>query len=86
MSINKSALRIDSSRLDDLGGATVQDAAPAVATEADKVDPRMRAEIAGYVYQMAGEMTNMARAARLDLLAYFLEMARIEANSQRQQS
>jgi hypothetical protein len=30
---------------------------------------------------MVGEMAAMARSARLDLLAYFLEMARIEATA-----
>jgi hypothetical protein len=34
-----------------------------------------------YVSQMVGEMAAMARSARLDLLAYFLEMARIEATA-----
>ena len=37
-------------------------------------------EVAAYISQMTGEMASMARSARLDLLAYFLEMARIEAN------
>lgn len=48
------------------------------------VDDRLRAEVAGYIAQMTAEMAGMARSTRLDLLAYFLDMARIEANSQRQ--
>lgn len=45
------------------------------------VDKNRTEEVATYVSQMAGEMAAMARTARLDLLAYFLEMARIEANA-----
>lgn len=45
------------------------------------VDANRSEEVATYVSQMAGEMAAMARSARLDLLAYFLEMARIEANA-----
>ena len=37
-------------------------------------------DVAAYISQMVGEMAVMARSAHLDLLAYFLEMARIEAN------
>jgi hypothetical protein len=58
-------------------------AAAQSATDLPEIDPRMRAEIAAYIYQLAGEMTQMARAARLDLLVYFLEMARVQANSHR---
>ena len=45
------------------------------------IDRNRSEEVAIYVSQMAGEMAAMARTARLDLLAYFLEMARIEANA-----
>jgi hypothetical protein len=45
------------------------------------VDKNRAEEVATYVSQMTGEMAAMARTARLDLLAYFLEMARIEANA-----
>ena len=41
-----------------------------------------RAELAGYIAQMTGQMAAMARGEKLDLLAYFLDMARIEAASQ----
>ena len=37
------------------------------------------AEIAGYIAQMTAEMGQMADAARLDVLAYLLSMARREA-------
>jgi hypothetical protein len=39
-------------------------------------------EVARYVAAMTGEMANMARAAKLDLLVYFLEMAQVEAAAQ----
>ena len=45
------------------------------------IDRNRTEDVAAYVSQMAGEMASMARSARLDLLAYFLEMARIEANA-----
>jgi hypothetical protein len=38
-----------------------------------------RAELAGYIAQMTSELVQMASSARLDLLAHFLAMARIEA-------
>ena len=82
MSINKSALRIDARDEEQTPAETSVAKTAAVET----VDPRMKAEIASYIFQMTGEMTSMARAARLDLLAYFLEMARIEASGQRQQT
>jgi hypothetical protein len=37
------------------------------------------AEIAGYIAQMTTEMMSLAAKARLDLLAYLLSIARIEA-------
>ncbi|MGL5361339.1 MAG: hypothetical protein ACRDBH_00545 [Bosea sp. (in: a-proteobacteria)] len=62
---------------------------------ADKLDPLMVAEppataellalqheVARYVAQMSAELGGMARSARLDLLAYFLDMARVEASIQ----
>ena len=38
-----------------------------------------RHELLSYVAQLSGELATMARSARFDALAYFLEMARIEA-------
>ena len=38
-------------------------------------------EVARYVGQMLGELEIMAAEAKLDLLAYFLRMARAEATS-----
>lgn len=37
------------------------------------------AETAAYIAQMMAELAVIARHARLDLLAYFIEMARVEA-------
>lgn len=45
------------------------------------VNENQSEQVALYVSQMVGEMAAMARSARLDLLAYFLEMARIEASA-----
>lgn len=42
-----------------------------------------RAEIAGYIAQLAAEMAEMAG---LDTLAYFLSMARLEAEMERRQN
>jgi hypothetical protein len=39
-------------------------------------------EIAVYLAKMTFELSAIARKANFDLLAYFLEMARIEANGQ----
>jgi hypothetical protein len=39
-------------------------------------------EVARYVAQMSAELGGMARSAKLDLLAYFLDMARVEASIQ----
>lgn len=40
---------------------------------------RNAAEVADYVATMTAELAAMAGAARLDLLTYFLNMARLEA-------
>jgi hypothetical protein len=45
------------------------------------VTPYQAEQVALYLSQMTGELAAMARSARLDLLAYFLEMARIEATA-----
>ena len=45
------------------------------------VGPDKADEAARYIGQMTGEMALLARGARLDTLAYFLEMARIEAQT-----
>jgi len=39
------------------------------------------ADAADYIAQMTAELARMARTAKLDPLAYFLEMARIEATT-----
>jgi hypothetical protein len=38
-------------------------------------------ESAQYIAQMSAELAAIARASNLELLAYFLEMARVEASS-----
>lgn len=38
-------------------------------------------EAARYIAQMSGELAAMARSSKLELLAYFLDMARIEATT-----
>jgi hypothetical protein len=45
---------------------------------------RSSADVARYVSHMTSELAAMSRAAQFDLLAYFLDMARIEANIQAQ--
>ena len=41
----------------------------------------MQREVARYIGQMSGELAGMARKSDFDLLAYFLEMARVEARA-----
>ena len=45
------------------------------------VDEALALESARYIAQMSAELAAIARNANLDLLAYFLEMARVEATS-----
>jgi hypothetical protein len=40
------------------------------------------AEVARYIADMTAQLESMATAARLDLLGYFLAMARMEADAQ----
>lgn len=42
-------------------------------------EPMEPADIAQYIADMAGELAKMASDANLELLAYFLDMARIES-------
>jgi hypothetical protein len=44
-------------------------------------DEALALESAQYIAQMSAELASIARASNLDLLAYFLEMARVEATS-----
>ena len=73
MAINKSALRT-------LDQHVEQKAAP---PEQPGQDPVMQAETAAYIFNMTTELVQMVRTSKLDLLAYFLDMARIEAGSLR---
>jgi hypothetical protein len=45
------------------------------------VDETLALESAQYIAQMSAELASIARASSLDLLAYFLEMARVEASN-----
>ena len=49
--------------------------------EARRERQESAAEIAGYIAQLTSEMASMAGAAQLDLLAYFLSLARMEAET-----
>lgn len=49
-------------------------------------DPQGVEELSRYIAQMSGELAAMARATKLELLAYFLEMARIEATTRSRRS
>jgi hypothetical protein len=58
------------------------DAWPRGATQASEPESTMRpADAADYIAQMTVELARIARTARLEPLAYFLEMARIEATT-----
>ncbi len=47
----------------------------------EPADPALALESAQYIAQMSAELAVMARNVNLDLLAYFLDMARMEATS-----
>lgn len=50
-------------------------------------DSRMlKHEVARYIVQMTNELSGMARSANMELLAYFLDMSRVEANVQLQRN
>lgn len=57
---------------------------PNLPAQALKTPPPRAAqsEVAGYIEVLAAEMRHMAHTARLESLAYFLEMARLEASVQ----
>ena len=58
------------------------DAWPSGATQAGEPASTMHpADAADYIAQMTAELARIARTARLEPLAYFLEMARIEATT-----
>jgi hypothetical protein len=54
---------------------------PARLPEAEPPDPELALESAQYIAQMSAELAFIARSSNLDLLAYFLDMARVEATS-----
>lgn len=47
----------------------------------EPADPALAVEAARYIAQMSTELASIARNSNLDLLAYFLDMARVEATS-----
>ncbi len=51
------------------------------ALEKFRRDPQETAKTAEYIADMAGELARLAGAARLPILTYFLNMARMEAES-----
>ena len=67
--------RIGSIPADDIGQP---DAPPPENAESRLV----KHEVARYIAQMTAELGGMARGANMDLLAYFLDMCRVEANVQ----
>ena len=46
-----------------------------------QITPEQAMEVARYVAQITGELGLMTRAAKLESLSYFIEMARIEAQT-----
>ncbi len=64
-------------------GAPARIEAPAPRTPAQTRQERREseAEVATYIAQLTAEMGAMASAARLDLVAYFLSLAKMEAET-----
>ncbi len=48
---------------------------------ADRVEALRPVEAASYIKQISTELAEMARSSRLELLAYLLEMVRLEAKA-----
>jgi hypothetical protein len=46
-----------------------------------ETDPHIIADTADYIAKMSAELGSLAQSAKLELLAYFLDMARLEAIS-----
>ncbi len=57
--------------------------APVSERSVQSVTADAQTEIAGYIAQLTAEMSQMAERAGLDTLAYFLSMARLEAEMAR---
>jgi hypothetical protein len=74
MSMN-AQLRIGSHPADQGGEA------PPVQAESEE-SRLLKHEVARYIAQMTTELGGMARGADMDLLAYFLDMCRVEAHVQ----
>ncbi|HUZ67886.1 MAG TPA: hypothetical protein VMU56_09515 [Beijerinckiaceae bacterium] len=61
--------------------ALAQSASPLVADRPPRAPGEEPIEIARYIAQLTAEMTRLAAAAQLDLLAYLLSMAQSEADA-----
>jgi hypothetical protein len=65
------------------GTSQVAEMEPAVIAPPESEESRLlKYEVARYVAQMTSELGGMARGANMDLLTYFLDMCRVEANVQ----
>lgn len=64
--------------------ADIDKSASLPAANPDQAQPltAQQVQVATYIAQMSSEMVAMSRASGLELLAYFLDMARIEALTQ----
>jgi hypothetical protein len=49
-------------------------------TEVSRLEPRVVADTADYIARMSAELAALAQSCHLDLLAYLLDMARIQAS------
>lgn len=62
-------------------GAGTHSASQGANQAAAPIQDQFNLETALYVAEMSSELARMARSARLELVAYFLEMAALEARS-----
>lgn len=74
-------MAINAQRRSDLPPATGADPISAMPPQGEDLR-LLRHEVSRYIGQMVGELSGMARSADMDLLAYFLDMCRVEANVQ----
>ena len=66
-----------------IGSIPADDIGPPDTLPPENAESRLvKHEVARYIAQMTAELGGMARGANMDLLAYFLDMCRVEANVQ----
>jgi len=70
---------IDRNKMQDVPEAADQ-AVPQGAMTSPEAITRMQLEVASYIEDISTELGAMARAARLDSLAYFIDMTRLESS------